>query len=300
MSVRKIVIANGCYRDESHVFLISFDENEQPLDIIPIFETKVGRHTFASVERVLPNIGGCFLKLDEFNTNGFLEGKKINPEFFVEKTSQNKDIVSGDSFFVEITQDSKGNKPLSCKMISQDASSSSDFLDFYFKNYIKESIDDIDIITDMVSIAERLQNSRLYNDESISLWALYDFTKHINNSLSHKAYLDNGSNVTFDYTEALTVIDINTGKNDGRLDFFQINLLAAKKISYEIRNRNISGIIVIDFLKNNDKMLEQKIIDELKACCKDDPCMVQIHHFTALGLLELTRSRAVAPICEIF
>jgi len=104
-----------------------------------------------------------------------------------------------------------------------------------------------------------------------------------------------GGNIIIQKTSAFNAIDVNKGSD--KRSHLAVNIEAAREISKQIRLRNIGGIIVIDFLKMN-KPDEKKILKELNDLVADDPCTVQIHGFTKLGLMEITRKRRTPPLQE--
>lgn len=121
----------------------------------------------------------------------------------------------------------------------------------------------------------------------------YFLEKQINNAENRKVWLKSGGFITIDKTEALTAIDVNSGKfvgnNDLEKTIFTVNLESVYEIAKQIRLRDIGGIIIIDFIdmyKDEDK---EKIIEEMKKCIKKDRSKIQIEEFTKLNLLELTR-----------
>ena len=97
------------------------------------------------------------------------------------------------------------------------------------------------------------------------------------------------------HTEALTVIDVNSGKNinkkDMRENLLRINIEAAKEIAYQLRLRNISGIIIIDFINLPVKEDEAILLKELRACLKEDSVKTDLIDMTKLGLVEVTRKK---------
>ncbi len=117
-------------------------------------------------------------------------------------------------------------------------------------------------------------------------------------SLFHDyAFLSHGGNLIIQETAALTAIDVNTS-SDKRSNL-SVNIEAAQEIARQIRLRNIGGIIIIDFLKMN-KAGENALLKELKRAINQDPCTIQIHGFTKLGLMELTRKRRTPSLSERF
>lgn len=130
--------------------------------------------------------------------------------------------------------------------------------------------------------------------QDFALFDHYDIVPQIEGLFHPYAILPNGSTIVIQETSALTAIDVNTAADSrGHL---AVNLDAAKEIARQIRVRNLGGAIVIDFLKmKNDK--ERK---ELKAALEkhfnDDPCTVQIHGWTGLGMMEVSRARRTPPL----
>lgn len=119
---------------------------------------------------------------------------------------------------------------------------------------------------------------------------------------SRKIWLKNGGYVVFDRTEALNVIDVNTGKFTGKQDFqstiVQMNLEAAEEIAWQIRLRNLSGIILIDFIDMQQAGDQQTVLQTLENALKRDRVKTNVLGMTQLGLVEMTRKKMRAPLCE--
>jgi ribonuclease G len=125
--------------------------------------------------------------------------------------------------------------------------------------------------------------------DDLALFYYRDIMTQIEDLFDPYVLLPGGGSLIIQDTAALTAIDINRGadKNGNA----QINLEAAKEIARQIRLRNAGGIIVADFLKMQSKKDEKALIETLQQAIMDDPCTVQIHGMTALGLCEITRKR---------
>lgn len=108
--------------------------------------------------------------------------------------------------------------------------------------------------------------------------------------------LRSGGSIIIQQTAALTAIDVNRGGDDR--PSMDVNLEAAEEIARQIRLRNIGGIIVIDFLKLSKKDDQNRLLKALEGIFNTDPCTVQIHGLTALGLAEITRKRRTPPLTE--
>lgn len=133
------------------------------------------------------------------------------------------------------------------------------------------------------------------------LFLRYDLGKKIHKALLRKVWLSSGASIIIDRTEAMVVIDVNSDKNVSKINssrnIFKINCEAAKEISRQIRLRNLSGIIIIDFIDMNDDQHKKKLVRCLQEYLEDDHIRTHVHGMTRLGLMELTRKR-VEPCLE--
>lgn len=147
---------------------------------------------------------------------------------------------------------------------------------------------------DVKNIVENLRISRkieiVKKENSIETYELY---KQIEKNMGRKIWLKCGGFITIDKTEALTAIDVNSGKYTGKEDqeqtVFTVNKEATEEIAKQLRLRDIGGIIVIDYIDMKQEKNRQKIMEFLKECAKKDRSKIQILEFTKLNLLELTR-----------
>lgn len=116
-------------------------------------------------------------------------------------------------------------------------------------------------------------------------------------------WLDNGGYLIFEETEAFTVIDVNSGKFTGKVakeaTLFAVNQAAAKEVARQLRLRNISGIILIDFINMDQSRHAQEIIDIVKKEAARDQKRVQVIGFTELGILQMTRKRTSPSLSEM-
>lgn len=167
---------------------------------------------------------------------------------------------------------------------------------------------DDEVITDIPEIYEAISDreykASLYQDTMISLKTLYDIEKIINGALGKYVWLKRGGYLVIEQTEALTVIDVNTGKYDGkdkdREDtFLKINMEAAAEVERQLRLRNISGIVVVDFINMKDdnvKILTEELCVQLKKDC----VKCKYVDYTKLGLVEITRQKIRKSLIEYF
>lgn len=165
--------------------------------------------------------------------------------------------------------------------------------------------DDLEIKTKLQELIpqEYHQDIRLYQDNLVSLSALYGLRSKIDELRSKKVWLKSGGYLVIESTEAMTVIDVNSGKNLQKTSnsqlYFDINKEAAEEIARQIRLRNISGIIVVDFINMNNTENEESLLSHMKSLTKHDFSKVLVYEFTHLGLLELTRSKKSKALHEI-
>ncbi len=132
--------------------------------------------------------------------------------------------------------------------------------------------------------------------KDLALLDHYDLIKPIEDLFQPYSLLLSGGNILIQGTAALTAIDVNRGadKNSN----ISINLEAATEAIRQIRIRNLGGIIMIDFLRMKSEKEKQQLLDHVEKLVDDDPCTVQIHGFTAMGLLEISRQRRTPTLLE--
>ena len=125
--------------------------------------------------------------------------------------------------------------------------------------------------------------------------ALYGLESKIKETLSEKVWLRSGGYLVIEPTEALTVIDVNTGKYSGKKSiqdtFRMINDEAAVEIARQLRLRNISGIIIIDFINMDRAEDRDGVMNRLKMELKKDSVPSAVVDMTPLGLVEVTRKK---------
>ena len=121
----------------------------------------------------------------------------------------------------------------------------------------------------------------------------FNYENQIKKSENRKVWLDCGGFITIDKTEALIVIDVNTGKFTGKDNFektvFEVNRQATIEIAKQLRLRDIGGIIIIDYIDMHVDKNKEEILKIIEEEVKKDSSKVQIEGFTKLNLLELTR-----------
>lgn len=134
-----------------------------------------------------------------------------------------------------------------------------------------------------------------YFDEPTGIFQYYGIESKIEKAIQKKVWLKNGGYLIIDPTEALTVIDVNTGKFVGSRNLedtvLKTNLEAAQEIAHQIRLRDIGGIIIIDFIDMGKEESRGKVLEVLNNALKKDRTKTNVVGFTGLGLVEMTRKK---------
>lgn len=151
---------------------------------------------------------------------------------------------------------------------------------------------------------EDLEKLRLYTDRLLPLHKLYSIEKQIERALKERVWMKSGAYLVIQPTEALTVIDVNTGKCvDKRKDdkaYFNINTEAAKEAAKQIRLRNLSGIILVDFINMHSQELTEELLRQFEFELHKDAISTTLVDMTKLQLVEVTRKKIKKPFHEAF
>jgi ribonuclease E len=131
--------------------------------------------------------------------------------------------------------------------------------------------------------------------EGLPLFEQHRVHEQLRKALDRKVWLPSGGSLIIEHTEALTVIDVNTGKNVGKSNLeetvFHNNLEAADEIARQLRLRDIGGIIVIDFIDMEIRENRRKVLEAFKDALSRDKTRTQVFEISELGLVEMTRKR---------
>lgn len=172
-----------------------------------------------------------------------------------------------------------------------------------YRQIITDSKELYSELKDFVSLymPEQLENISLYQ-EDYPLQKLYRVETQLDELLSSKVWLKSGAYLVIEKTEAMYVIDVNSGKNIAKKDnveyIYQINMEAASEIMRQIRLRNLSGMILVDFINMEDVKKELALLQELRAYAKKDRILTTVVDITALGLVEITRKKTTKALWE--
>lgn len=140
-------------------------------------------------------------------------------------------------------------------------------------------------------IADKIE----YFDGDEPLFDAFGIEVDLARALERKVWLKSGGYIVIDQTEAMTVIDVNTGKFVGKENLedtiLRTNLEAVKEIAYQIRLRNLGGIILIDFIDMEKEENKQKVLNAMTEAMKKDRAKTTIYNITELGIVQMTRKR---------
>ena len=170
-------------------------------------------------------------------------------------------------------------------------------------------VEDMEIYQEMKAFLEEYQREdleklRFYQDKLLPLHKLYSIEKHIESVLKERAWLKSGAYLVIQPTEALTVIDVNTGKyiskKNDESEYLKINKEAAIEAARQIRLRNLSGIIIIDFINLSKRENMDELIEVLQSELRKDPIAASFVDITKLQLVEITRKKIRKPFHEAY
>ena len=171
-----------------------------------------------------------------------------------------------------------------------------------------------EIITDVPEIGEMIQGYleeispelkeklRFYQDKLLPLYKLYRVETALDAIQKEKVWLNSGGFLVIQQTEAFVSIDVNSGKYTGKKKmeetFRKINLEAAAEISRQLRLRNLSGIILIDFINMENPDHREELFHVLQKLLRKDPIKSRAIDITPLHILEMTRKKVRRPVIE--
>lgn len=252
-------------------------------------------------------------KLEKFSSDFFAKSENLNPSLgYVFRTNcrelhGNFEPLSEELSALTQKADDFLNTAVHRTCYSLLAESSAPFLSA-LKSMYQNEYDEI--ITDDKELFEKLKDYdglpnekiRFYEDERLSLQKLYSVETKLSEALSKQVWLKSGGYLVIEPTEALTVIDVNTGKSIGKCTpeehYFRTNKEAALEIARQLKLRNLSGIIIVDFINMESKEMEEELMGVLKSSLKGDSVKTSVVDITPLGLVEITRQKINKPLAE--
>lgn len=148
---------------------------------------------------------------------------------------------------------------------------------------------------------------RFYKDTSYPLQKLYSLQTRLGEALGKKVWLKSGGYLIIEPTEALTAIDVNSGRFEGSKNLsgkastqnaYKVNLEAVEEIALQLRLRNLSGMILVDFINMGSRDLENALLERMRQLVKKDKTKTLVVDITPLGLMEITRKKTSKPLWE--
>lgn len=322
-------------RYKNKLFAISYDTNTA--NEIEYIENNslLGSIHIGRVKKISKNINAAFVEI-EYNKERqtvYFDMPDVKYIIFADEKEHNV-LHEGDDIVIKISK-----LPIKNKLAGATANISgvsTEVLDNIKarKNYIKspsmlyvgesdyiEIIKDrlkytvFDIVTDIKEVYEKIlsflkenhselaDRVRLYEDPMISMNKLYSIDTLFESALDKRVWLKDGGYLFIEPTEALTVIDVNTGKNVQKKDASAVklktNLEALKESARQMRLRNISGIIVIDLINTSDKSEVDLLYHTMKDYLKEDRLNTVAIDITKLCLFEITRRKRKPSLLEV-
>lgn len=314
--MKKLIAAEMPVKGKSAYITVLY-EDDVPVEIYadsPEEKTAVGDIYVGHIERVLDSAGGAFVRFKE-DERGFLPFGRMKEAVFC---SAKKDPApkAGDELLVRVEAESYANKQavLNAKIkLPGEENRLAEIKEkgihrpagtclykapapwkFLIEKYKKEAFSRI--VTDVSKICDDLDGAAdLYEDKMLSLYKLYDLQTLLERSLQKRVWLPSGGQLVIEQTEAFVSIDVNSSKAvKGKAAdeaFLKINMEAAKEAALQIRRRQLSGTILVDFISMKSKDAEKELIGYMKELAEQDPVYTSVIDITALGIMELTRHK---------
>lgn len=181
------------------------------------------------------------------------------------------------------------------------------------RDYFTEDIDEIlidnkdsmrKLITSTQDMVPSLVNRVIYYDSPTNIFDTFEVETQFQKALKRSVGMRSGGAIVIDETEALTAIDVNSGKFVGQGDQDQVilktNLDACRAVARQLRLRDLGGLIVIDFIDMNQRDHELQVLREFKRCLRGDRAKYTTSDFSTFGLVEMTRKRVRKSLARAF
>lgn len=172
-----------------------------------------------------------------------------------------------------------------------------------FSSFLIDNEHEYDKVREIVDyISPHLKSKVKYYRDKEPIFERYGVDVELEKALARQVWLKSGGYLVFDEAEALTVVDVNTGRYIGRRNLadtiLKTNLEAAEEVARQVRLRDIGGIIIIDFIDMSIEDHRRKVIDKLNASIKNDRTKTYVLGLTNLGLVEMTRKKVRQDLSE--
>lgn len=301
-------------------------------------QPQLGEVYLGKVTRVAENLGAAFVDVQKgiscYLSLGNDLGVSLLEKEMLYRTNRtgNVPIKAGDELLVQVTREALktklpavNGKITNCEnieMLRQKADHALCYTKlvqvmpgwlYFLQECLKEE-ESFQVITDDAEIQAQLKNYRersmnfdgiqlrYYEDARVSLTSLYSIETHLSQLTARQVWLKCGGYLVIDHTEAMTVIDVNSGKcirKDSPEELIQlVNKEAGEEVFRQLRLRNLSGMILVDFVNIKDKEQREQFFQELRTMAQQDPVPTKVHDITALGIVEITRKKVSHPLAE--
>jgi ribonuclease G len=155
----------------------------------------------------------------------------------------------------------------------------------------------------VLTFAPKLKNRIVYYDSEVPIFEAYGIEVGISRAIDKKVWLRSGGYLIIETTEALTVVDVNTGRYVGRNNLnetiFETNMEAVREIAYQLRLRNIGGIIIIDFIDMEIERHRDELYNAFQEVMRKDKNRVNILKMSEFGLVQMTRKRSCESLSQM-
>lgn len=274
----------------------------------------IGTILIGKVANVKAEMGGAFVHMDAQEI-GYLPIYNPSAVAILNRTADGR-ILAGDEILIRIEKE-----PIKMKKALLSPVDDAELLtlaktrtvysvikktDVFYLEFLKQLPHDRrqalqEIVTDQKDVYKHLLESeigipcRLYEDDKISLEKVYALPSKIKELLAPKAYMKSGAYLIIEPTEALVVIDVNSGKFEKNIDpdeyVFYVNKEAVKEVFYQLEARNLSGIIIVDFINMKSKQYKQELIHLVEEEAEKALVKTVFSEYSKLGLVEMTRKK---------
>ena len=302
-------------------------------------QPQLGEVYLGKVTRVAQNLGAAFVDVQRgiscYLSLGSDLGVSLLEKGMLHRTNRtgNVPIKAGDELLVQVTREAlktklpavsgKITKCENIEMLREKADHALCYTKLvqvmpgwlhFLQECQKEGKQSLQVITDDAEIQAQLKQEqerpmnfdevqlRYYEDARVSLAALYSIETYLSQLTARQVWLRCGGYLVIDHTEAMTVIDVNSGKcirKDSPEELIQlVNKEAGEEVFRQLRLRNLSGMILVDFLNIRDKEQREQFFQELRRIAQQDSVPTKVHDITALGIVEITRKKVSHPLSE--
>ena len=180
------------------------------------------------------------------------------------------------------------------------------FYDDFSSIYVDKKVVKRDILKYLGFIGIKFNNIKIHHGKE-DLFETFNINESIESALERKIWLKSGGFIVIDYGEAMTVIDVNTGKYTSNKSsghtILRTNIEAAEAIASQLRLRDIGGIIVIDFIDMSSEKDRSRVHKRFTQCLENDRTRTEVLKFSKLGLLEMTRKNVsdgiLGTLCKV-